>query len=718
MAAIVHQGWVLKKRRKKMQGFARRYFTLYDSGVLSYSFEPAKPHRDQIQLQQATISTARNSRDIHVDSNTATFHMKCLGMEDFDVWMSAFRQFVAYSNDPRSLGRKSSMSRAQSRMGQVTKTSVLVDEMGVTIENLEHAIQDWRSGESLHRTGSKSRDKSREGSSKFGLFGKKSHQYPQSHPSTPTDEKESQLGDVYDRVIDSLNALKMEHAALAKLIASLSSVDLVGSPALPSVLPSTLEEGERAPTPKSVLPPSYRASMSGSVSDSASEWFDAPDGAEVHELDTEQDSQTPEGGASHMTRTNSQTSVSWVLEVAETEGSDTEDEEESPLKLDVVHEPFIPSHQIVRRTQLPSGPVGDEGSIFSVLKKNIGKARRILAQAFDLSNIALPVTFNEPLTLLQRAAEEVEYYDLLTQAARAEDPVERMCLIAAFAVSAYAHTRHRSSRKGFNPLLAETFEEPRLKFISEKVSHRPVVFAYHAEGEGWEAFATSSGKTKFWGKSLEIIPTGNNHVKIGTDHFEWCVKRPSSFMRNLMMGTKYLEHTGKMTIENMITKARCVVEFKENGYWELTNQVVGTVYSPSGKAQCTLEGNWDQSLSRKIDANHLFVLWRIIPFPKLAAAQYGFTQWAMTLNEITPDLVGNLPPTDSRYRPDVRALEEGRLDDSEREKERLEEAQRERRREGREREPRWFRQEGDEWFYKGGYWEQRAKGWKDVEPLW
>ena len=50
-----------------------------------------------------------------------------------------------------------------------------------------------------------------------------------------------------------------------------------------------------------------------------------------------------------------------------------------------------------------------------------------------------------------------------------------------------------------NPLLAETFEMPRLKFISEKVSHHPVIMAYHAEGEGWELYATSAGKTKFWG---------------------------------------------------------------------------------------------------------------------------------------------------------------------------------------------------------------------------
>lgn len=66
----------------------------------------------------------------------------------------------------------------------------------------------------------------------------------------------------------------------------------------------------------------------------------------------------------------------------------------------------------------------------------------------DLSSIALPATFNEPLSLLQRAAEELEYFDLLAQAAQRADPVDRICYIAAFAVSSYAHTRFRSGRKG------------------------------------------------------------------------------------------------------------------------------------------------------------------------------------------------------------------------------------------------------------------------------
>ncbi len=68
---------------------------------------------------------------------------------------------------------------------------------------------------------------------------------------------------------------------------------------------------------------------------------------------------------------------------------------------------------------------------------------------------------------------------------------------------------HFSPRPISNPLLGETFEIPRLRFISEKVSHHPVVMAYHAEGEGWELYATSAGKTKFWGMWYALLTKGS-----------------------------------------------------------------------------------------------------------------------------------------------------------------------------------------------------------------
>jgi hypothetical protein len=191
-------------------------------------------------------------------------------------------------------------------------------------------------------------------------------------------------------------------------------------------------------------------------------------------------------------------------------------------------------------------------------------------------------------------------------------------------------------------------------------------------------------------------------------------------MRNLMMGTKYLEHCGKMTIMNTVSGASCVVDFKQAGYWGASNEVAGAVLSRSGDVCARIEGKWDDQIVLALDSSHLRVLWRITPFPKQAMEYYGFTAFGITLNEITTDLEGKLPPTDSRFRPDVRALEEGNVNEAEAHKTCLEELQRDRRRRGADRTPRWFKQVGEDWRYRGGYWEARATGWREdpVEPLW
>lgn len=102
-----------------------------------------------------------------------------------------------------------------------------------------------------------------------------------------------------------------------------------------------------------------------------------------------------------------------------------------------------------RRSRLPSPVCGDDISLFSLLRKNVGK---------DLSTIAMPISLNEPLNLLQRLAEELEYSELLDRANSAQDSIERLLLVTTFAISGYASTQYRASRKPFNPLHGETYE--------------------------------------------------------------------------------------------------------------------------------------------------------------------------------------------------------------------------------------------------------------------
>jgi len=83
-----------------------------------------------------------------------------------------------------------------------------------------------------------------------------------------------------------------------------------------------------------------------------------------------------------------------------------------------------------------------------------------------------------------------------------------------------------------------------------------------------------------------------------------------------------------MTIDNVSTGARCVVEFKETGYWGVPNQVQGVMYSPTGEVETTLEGKWDEGFARKLKPNTFKSCGERRPFPKNTLDFYGFTAWA------------------------------------------------------------------------------------------
>ncbi|CAJ0922842.1 21439_t:CDS:2 [Entrophospora sp. SA101] len=149
-----------------------------------------------------------------------------------------------------------------------------------------------------------------------------------------------------------------------------------------------------------------------------------------------------------------------------------------------------------------------EVSLWSILKNSIGK---------DLSNIALPVYFNEPTSMLQRMSEDMEYSELLDLAAIQKGSTERILFVAAFAMSNYSSTVGRIA-KPFNPLLGETYEyvhpDKSFRYVSEQVSHHPPISTCHCESPNYDFFSEVDVKSKFWGKSFEALPQGVSHARL------------------------------------------------------------------------------------------------------------------------------------------------------------------------------------------------------------
>ncbi|SNX84698.1 related to SWH1 - Member of an oxysterol-binding protein family [Melanopsichium pennsylvanicum] len=392
------------------------------------------------------------------------------------------------------------------------------------------------------------------------------------------------------------------------------------------------------------------------------------------------------------------------------------------------------------RTQMPIGKDDRPSvSLWAILKSNIGK---------DLTKISFPVSFNEPTSMLQRMAEDMEFSECLDAAALQEDSTKRIAYVAAFAMSNYSSTIGRVA-KPFNPLLGETFEymrpDKKYRYYSEQVSHHPPISACFAQSPTWEYMGCVDAKSKFLGRTFEIRPTGVAHVNlkvprewVNTDrelqsapmfpddhvleHYTW--NKVTTSVSGFIVGSPTIDHFGDMEVTNHATGDRCVLTFKPRG-WRGKDafEIRGSVSDAQGNMKWDIAGRWNSQLvARKCGAGsgdlnpdqsvdvpngqiataqplaEYLLLWRNSEKPP---TPFNLTPFAITLNSCPDDLRPWLAPTDCRLRPDLSAFESGKFDQANDLKQKLENFQREtrRKRETGElppHEPKWFKRTTDQ----------------------
>merc|ERR550519_755152 len=299
-------------------------------------------------------------------------------------------------------------------------------------------------------------------------------------------------------------------------------------------------------------------------------------------------------------------------------------------------------------------------NLWNLLCKNIGK---------DLSKISMPVTLNEPLSTLQRLCEELEYSDLLDKAVAAPNSLERMIWVAAFAISAYGSTNTRASHKPFNPLLGETYECVRedkgFRYIAEQVSHHPPVSCVQADGADWSWSQALRIRSKFWGKSMEFQPEGKISLSLKSHGEEYSWNKVTSCIHNILGQERWVDLYGESVIQCPQSGLTAKIQFVKASYW-------------SNKRH-DMFGKWSEALYIG-KAPSARCIWRPGALPEEAQLYYGFSRFAVELNEVTSVERSHIPPTDARLRPDQKALEEGRVGEAENIKLGVEQAQRDRRR--------------------------------------
>ncbi|KAJ5632979.1 hypothetical protein N7490_009318 [Penicillium lividum] len=745
----IHCGILQKRRRKRHQGWARRYFSLdFISSTLSYYHDPnSAALRGAIPLSLAAVATNEKSREISIDSGAEIWHLRASNEQEFAIWKQALER--ASSKDASQNNGSLTIGPPELRLTMPPSASPEEEREWTRVESLVSKVSGTR--DAVRRLAKDTDPKYLVTSPLPSPREPRSRgRSPSPHPPG-TDPQGDARRPFWKRKTsgNSTSSGKQPSTNISQLVVPAGS----GKPA--SIISHTDGMGDMHDNLMAVLrdldhvvsefstlisaskqrrnPPRFsmvpRRSME---SDMSQEFFDAPDGGASSPLLTIQDSDDED-------RTEDRPAPA-TEEVEDDAPSDSEDEPESTPHDGTSASPLFPSRakslaplplDAVPRRQNITAPTVMPPSLIGFLRKNVGK---------DLSQISMPVSANEPMSLLQRAAEILEYSSLLDKASQISDAVERLMYVTAFAISSISsvRVRERSIRKPFNPMLGETYELVRedqgFRFIAEKVSHRPVQLAYQADSREWSLAQSPMPSQKFWGKSAEITTEGRVRITLHAtgEHFSWVPS--TSFLRNIIAGEKYVEPVGELTVYNESTGHRSISTFKAGGMFSGRSEEVSTrtIDSYNKTVSLGLTGTWPSSVTLTRDGSPSGdPIWKAGPLVPNATKHYGLTSFAATLNEITSIEDSHLPPTDSRLRPDQRALEEGDLDRAEEVKVQLEESQRARRREmeaaGESWTPRWFtpvNEDSDEevvWRLKGGkdgYWDERARGnWTGVIPV-
>ena len=253
---------------------------------------------------------------------------------------------------------------------------------------------------------------------------------------------------------------------------------------------------------------------------------------------------------------------------------------------------------------------------------------------------------------------------------------------------------------------------------------------------------------------MEALPLGVNNVKLmtvnGPELYSW--RKVTTCVSNLILGTLTIDHYGDLEVKNHATGETCTVTFKprDAGGWFGASadpvpfgKLIGQARDAKGAVKYEISGGWNNQIHAIPKSKSRFVnpvvIWRANQRPPMSEKNFHFTDLSMFLNQMSDDLKKKLPLTDSRLRPDQRAMEEGLWNQADSLKNQIETSQRLRRKEivsdfertgvpnGPTRrglefgekwwQPRWFYREHDPiigeecWKFSGEYWMFRDDSW-------
>ncbi|KAI9255198.1 hypothetical protein BDA99DRAFT_518159 [Phascolomyces articulosus] len=230
-----------------------------------------------------------------------------------------------------------------------------------------------------------------------------------------------------------------------------------------------------------------------------------------------------------------------------------------------------------------------------------------LTKGMDLHRVTLPTFVLEPRSMLERITDFMSHPDLILNAGKIDDPLERFIAVIRYYLSGW-HIKPKGVKKPYNPVLGEYFrcryeypDNTEAFYIAEQVSHHPPVSSYFFSCPEHHILIAGDikPKSRFLGNSAGTLMHGESHIILTDRHNErYEILMPNVYARGILFGTMTLELGDSSKVRCVTSDLSCELDFKTKGFFSgQWNSVVGKIKKESTQeVLCEISGQWSNEL--------------------------------------------------------------------------------------------------------------------------
>lgn len=198
-----------------------------------------------------------------------------------------------------------------------------------------------------------------------------------------------------------------------------------------------------------------------------------------------------------------------------------------------------------------------------------------LRPGMDLTRITLPTFILEKKSMLERITNFFQIPDILLQANKTEDALERFILVVAWYLASW-HIAPKAVKKPLNPVLGELFncywddlpDGNTAYYIAEQTSHHPPKSSYFylMPEQKIRVDGILIPRSRFLGNSSAAIMEGIGRLTLGNHNELYEMTQPNVYCRGILFGKLKTELGDHMYVKCEKRGFEADVDFKVKGF--------------------------------------------------------------------------------------------------------------------------------------------------------